>query len=183
MRHQVFSIILGGLAFGWAAVVWILHRHFQQPVKPAEPAPKNWHAAFPDRPPKFVSLEKPTDELCDWVIANWRCLPRMQRERVVVRLRDAMLGHPEVMERWKDQIKRNIILGSDDIHFHFTAGMAIRNICRQVVLDYKLPPVTYPDGTTGHQNWDDYYYGALDALAREDNDYERDDGIASRPAA
>lgn len=152
-------------------------------ARPAAVEPKCWHAAFPDRAPKFVSLERPTDELCDWVIANWRRLRVSTRNRIVSHLRDAMLDHPEVMARWKDQVKRDIQLGSDDIHFHFTAGMAIRNICRQAVTDDKLPPVTYPDGTKGHRNWDDYYYGALDALAREENDCERDDRTTSGAAA
>jgi hypothetical protein len=43
--------------------------------------------------------------------------------------------------------------------------MAIRNIVRQVVPDHKLPPVEYPDGSMV-QNWDDYYYGALNDFIR-----------------
>jgi hypothetical protein len=47
-------------------------------------------------------------------------------------------------------------------HFHFSEGMAVRNLLRDVLRDEQLPPVEYPVGPM--RNWDDYYMGALDEL-------------------
>lgn len=47
--------------------------------------------------------------------------------------------------------------------FHFSTGMAVRNVLREVIKDDELPPVTYDhyDPPVQAQNWDDYYVGVL----------------------
>ena len=60
---------------------------------------------------------------------------------------------PEIVDHWRDQSRRRVVIGSDNIRFHLVEGMQIRNALRTVVKDDQLPT-----------NWDDYYYGALEAL-------------------
>jgi hypothetical protein len=48
--------------------------------------------------------------------------------------------------------------------FHFSTGMAIRNVLREVIKDDELPPVEYAE--CFHNNWDDYYVAVLDEAVR-----------------
>lgn len=117
------------------------------------------------------TAEVPTeDECCAHSIANWATLPEATRRKCLDHLRQTLvsLGHADFIARWGRQVARGENVGSDmSGSFHFGPGMGIRNILRQVCTDDKLPPVKQPFGEMS-SNWDDYYYGALDALARED---------------
>ena len=92
-------------------------------------------------------------------IAAWKSLPEVSRKLALDHLRMSLThatgqGGREALAKWKAQKAAGIEIGSDDCRFHFSGGMAVRNILRQVCAD--------PGG-----NWDDYYYGALDELAGE----------------
>lgn len=103
-------------------------------------------------------------------ITNWFSLPDQLRERAYQHLekiirRDA----PETLQKWVKQLAAGQALGSDDIRFHFAAGMAIRNLLREVVKDDELPWSKSVDAK-GHVcvdvgNWGDFYYGAIHELA------------------
>lgn len=104
------------------------------------------------------------DEVYKANVRNWCCLPLATRELALGHLRQTMQHQwPHVLERWREQSNANEPIGSDDPMFHFGAGMAVRNILRQVVPDHKLPAVKQPMGGMA-SNWDDYYHGALEAL-------------------
>lgn len=108
--------------------------------------------------------ETPRDDLCEFSLENWRRIPADVRRQVVSHIRD--LASVEQLNTWRDQQARGMRIGSDDPWFHHGSGMAIRNACRKIILDDQLPPVKYEDG--GHyQNWDDFYGGMLQQLARE----------------
>jgi len=113
--------------------------------------------------PDFQLEEEPPREVELEAIAHWQRLPEPQRIACLAALR---LSVPmEVRAKWRDQAARGMRVGSEDPRFHFGPGMAVRNTLRRVLPDNVLPAVPYPDGGE-HSNWDDYYYGALDALAR-----------------
>lgn len=105
-----------------------------------------------ETPPEYHHLKS---------IADWQNLPLVDRLRCLDHLRMVMADHPVVMARWRRQAAEGMAIGSDDIRFHFGAGMAVRNVLRQVMTDDKLP------GPEAFRNWDDFYYGAIDELARE----------------
>lgn len=48
--------------------------------------------------------------------------------------------------------------------FHFSTGMAVRNVLRQVIKDCELPVVIYEKDGFEAQNWDDYYHAVLDEV-------------------
>jgi phosphoribosyl-ATP pyrophosphohydrolase len=110
-----------------------------------------------------------------WSEANWARLPALIRRDVEEHLRLKLHEEaPELLAKWRDQHARGISIGSDDPWFHMGAGMAVRNACREQLLDEELPPVTVDcDGTAYHAsqippqggNWDDYYFGVLAAIA------------------
>jgi hypothetical protein len=83
---------------------------------------------------------------------HWNVLPNELREPCLQHLRACI--PPEMILTWK-------VFGFPR-HFHFSEGMAVRNLLRDVLRDEQLPPVEYPDGPM--RNWDDYYMGALDEL-------------------
>lgn len=124
-----------------------------------------------------LRVAKPAAEPQDlqaWSIANWQRIPAADRKRCLDRLR-AWLGvagdGPVALARWRAQVGSSIngkpvAIGSDDIGFHFGAGMAIRNCLREVMIDALLPQVEQPNGEMG-QNWDDFYLGAIHALVTE----------------
>jgi hypothetical protein len=101
-----------------------------------------------------------------WSIENWNRLSEHDRAVCLDHLRSTMQGWPHIVERWRKQVAAGEEIGSDDVRFHFGGGMAVRNILRQVLPDYKLPKIKQSDGTLA-QNWDDFYHGALHALATE----------------
>lgn len=110
--------------------------------------------------------EKPLDDLDRWSIKNWNTIPEYQRKKCLDHLYNLMKDSHS-LKKWKDQAKRDMKIGSDDVMFHFHTGMFIRNTLRDVLLDSELPPIRVFDRSIQSiGNWDDYYYGALDALVR-----------------
>lgn len=104
-----------------------------------------------------------------------RRLPEPLRSKAVQHLRDTM--HPEWLEwlrefhardpEWGDELTpeehratRQKYGYSVPSPFHFGAGMAIRNMLRQVVKDEELPIVHY--GAHEDRNWDDWYQGVIE---------------------
>lgn len=139
-------------------------------------------ASFPDRPrvPDFSpnpKHEEPRGAIETWSEANWARVPELVRKDVEGHLQHLLLKQaPEVLEKWRDQHKRGIRIGSDDPMFHLGVGMAIRNACRDQLTDGELPAVTLdhegqPYGRLanpphdGSRNWDDHYFGVLAAIA------------------
>jgi hypothetical protein len=94
-----------------------------------------------------------TNELMVWSHKNWLALPELRRDAVVDHL-TAVYG---------DRVKDLHRAFSEDLLFHLGAGMHLRNMCRNILLDHQLPAVRQPDGRMG-QNWDDYYLGAMGEL-------------------
>lgn len=112
-----------------------------------------------------------------WSEANWEKVPEGIRLDVERHLKAAILAQaPELLDKWRDQHRRGIEIGSDDPRFHLGLGMAVRNTCRECLTDDKLPAVTVDHkgepymrsgipGNDGARNWDDYYFGVLAAIA------------------
>lgn len=177
-------VVLGisGLALGWrdlSAFVrhcWWRHigLHRLRSIQTvAAPDDKDDDLTFPDHP--AVDIEKiinahrpePVSKLDEWCIGNWRRLPQWVRTKCVDHLHaviSAAVDGQEALEKWRQQKRDGIRIGSDQYCFHFGTGMFIRNALRQVLDDNDLPGVTYPSGDV-YRNWDDAYYGALDELA------------------
>lgn len=106
--------------------------------------------------------ERPYDATDYLSIDNWKQLPLQTRQRCVKHLRRSLLAHrlgPIILQRWHRQYRDGMAPGSDQPNFHFGAGMAVRNILRQVCPDGDLM-MSY--------NWDDFYIGAIWALQQED---------------
>lgn len=111
-----------------------------------------------------------------WSIENWKKIPEADRKRCLDHLRIYMGdvdGGRATLAKWRAQARSTVNgepvrIGSDDIRFHFGVGMAIRNVLRQVITDDRLPgPVNSGRGLSCHRNWDDFYIGAIHALASE----------------
>lgn len=132
--------------------------------------------AMPDFTPR-ADREQPRGKLEIWSEANWAKVPELVRRDVEQHL-SAILREqaPAVLEKWRDQHRRGMRIGSDDPMFHFGVGMAVRNACRDQLTDGELPAVTLdhegqPYGRLanppdhGARNWDDYYFGVLAAIA------------------
>jgi hypothetical protein len=99
-------------------------------------------------------------------IAMWNTLPDELRKLALDHLRATIIPrHMAALNKWRKQVDNNIAIGSDDVRFHFGAGMAVRNVLRQVVPDHKLPLIVENGMRDG--NWDDFYYGAIHELASE----------------
>jgi hypothetical protein len=129
---------------------------------------------FPNRMPDFTpnpKHEQPRGALEAWSEANWAKLPELIRHDVEQHLRDQV--PVEVLERWRDQHRRGIRIGSDDRMFHLDVGMQVRNACREQLTDGELPTVRIdhrgaPYNVSSNMpggNWDDYYFGVLAAIA------------------
>lgn len=101
-------------------------------------------------------------------VENWLRVSDGVRRRVLNHLRTSIIAmdHQDLLDRWRDQVAQGIEVGSDSPGFHFSGGMAIRNMCRQVMSDDELPPVRQPFGEMS-SNWDDYYIGALVELSQD----------------
>jgi hypothetical protein len=65
----------------------------------------------------------------------------------------------DLLAKWRDQHARGVPIGSDEVSFHFSAGLAVRNLCRQRLKDDELGAY----GLWGE--WDDYYGAVLAAIA------------------
>lgn len=68
---------------------------------------------------------------------------------IIAHLREKL--PPELIEKWRDQRRHGVPIGSDDPLFHVSTGMMVRNLARDVMPDINLPM----------RNWDEYYLGAL----------------------
>lgn len=110
---------------------------------------------------EHMNGEHPAGEMEALGIANWKRIDPATRRLCADHLRMVIGDHPAVLERWRDQKRRGIAPGSDDVRFHFSGGMAVRNVLRQVLLDHRLP------GPEAERNWDDFYMGAIDEIASE----------------
>lgn len=111
--------------------------------------------------------EHPPTDVWNECVRNWWELPAQVRTRCVRHLHDAMVltdyGR-ELLVLWANQVRDGMEPGSDDLRFHFGTGMTVRNVLWQVVQDAELPPIAY-DGHVA-QNWDDYYFGAIEQLVK-----------------
>lgn len=108
-----------------------------------------------------------------WSIENWDLIDYRLRDQCLQALNKHI---PAVLQdHWADQHKRGVAIGSDSLAFHHGAGQNVRNILRAVLPDHQLPRViSGPDGKAFDQdqvpvtgNWDDFYLGALAALAAD----------------
>lgn len=123
----------------------------------------------PNRVPDFTPHrrhEHQRDGLDSWSEENWSKVDPDIRARVEAEVR--LRAPEEMLATWRDQRARGISIGSDDPRFHFGVGMQVRNACRLKLVDAELPVVTVdsdgkPYGPS--QNWDDYYFGVLAAIA------------------
>ena len=115
--------------------------------------------------------EKMHGELEKWSEDNYARLPEIVRKDCEREIWERMSANAEgrtMLVSWRDQRRRGVVIGSDDLWFHMGAGMWVRNALRQQWTDAELPVVTSaPDGQPygPAQNWDDYYFGALAAVA------------------
>ncbi len=128
---------------------------------PCKPVPRlpNWTPS-PDN-------EEPVNAFTLWCISNFSRIPYKDRRRLIAVLQ-AQLPRKLIM-KFRDQVKRGKIIGSDTPGFHHLGGgMAIRNILRLVIADSDLPETQYPGYPMGC-GWDDYYMGALYALVADVN--------------
>lgn len=103
------------------------------------------------------SNERPPGELELQAALNWARIDSVRRRKCLDHLRAAI--NPEAMAHWRDQVVRGVVIGSDDVRFHFSLGMWIRNKLREVMPDTELPGIDY--GNAVIRNWDDYYTAAL----------------------
>jgi hypothetical protein len=111
-----------------------------------------------------IGEEEPYSELDANAYINWLNIPENKRNKCLVFLRQMI---PTILiDKWADQWKRGKCIGSDNIRFHFSVGMDVRNALREVMRDEELPGIEYLDGHF-YQNWDDFYMGALEALVKE----------------
>lgn len=113
--------------------------------------------------------ERPAGDLELRSESNWLSLPEDVRDRCVAAIHGAIAQGegPGLLARWRDQAARGIRIGSDDPWFHHSIGTAVRNICRRVLPDEHLPSthLQYRDGRSEFRNWDDFYMGAIGAVA------------------
>lgn len=116
---------------------------------------------------------KVTDDLYDEI---WNRVDPELRERAVNHIREEL--HPESLEEVREAVEKHgrhewphnppfsALIRDEDgelqLPFHFSGGMAVRNLLREVVKDSELPPFDewYGEGTDV-RNWDDYYVQAL----------------------
>jgi hypothetical protein len=85
---------------------------------------------------------------------NWARVPEEKRKLCVEHLRSVLspVALPDLCEAFE----------KNDFgpFFHFSGGMGVRNILRDVMKDDELPKVKYDSGYE-YSNWDDFYMAAL----------------------
>ena len=113
----------------------------------------------------WVEPERPVDAPHKRSIENWATVPVEQRDRCIAELTRFMAGAPDVVEHWREQSRRGMVIGSDKLRFHLDEGMQIRNVLRRALPDTALPSLRQSTGLYS-QNWDDFYMGALEALVQ-----------------
>lgn len=106
---------------------------------------------------KPVSFSSTKDKsLSEWSCDNFKCLPPLIQRDCIGLLKDKI--PPEIVKELKGKSGEEIF---DIPFFHFSWGMGIRNLLREIFLDEELPEID------GARNWDDYYMGALLAALEE----------------
>lgn len=110
----------------------------------------------------FATEEKPLGKLDEFSEENWARVDEEPRKRCVKALRNELEAEidREVLDHWRDQYRRGMMIGSDNAFFHMQPGMWIRNILRLELSENNLPWVEYPGGKQ-YRNWDDFYRAAL----------------------
>ena len=101
--------------------------------------------------------EEPRDPFGTSSEGRWAEVPELIRRDV----EQHVLAHlpADLLTKWRDQHARGVCIGSDDPFFHFGAGMAVRNLCREQLTDGEL------DAYGFLLNWDNCYCGVLAAIA------------------
>jgi hypothetical protein len=89
--------------------------------------------------------------------ALWAKVPELIRKDVEQHLLTQLPA--DLLAKWRDQHARGACIGSDDPFFHFGAGMAVRNLCRDQLTDGELAAY----GLLA--DWDNCYFGVLAAIA------------------
>ena len=106
------------------------------------------------QPPDF---EEPLASLNSFSEKLWAKVPEPIRkdveQHVAAHLPDNLLT------KLRDLHARGIPISSDDAFFHFGAGMAVRNLCRERLSDKELAAYCL------FGNWDQCYIGVLAAIA------------------
>lgn len=126
---------------------------------------------------------KDLDDIDVWSHQNWMKVPYQQRQACLRHLKAYI--PPELLEEWKREYTTNFSIGHNDVRFHFSTGMAVRNLLRDRLRDEDLPAITQrhlprrwwglgPRPTA--KNWDDFYMGALQDFV------EQELAKASKPA-
>lgn len=106
--------------------------------------------------------EKPRDTLDERSEENWSHVDEDVRKRCVKKLKNELESEVDLplLDKWRDQHKRGMRIGSDNPFFHMQPGMWIRNILRLEATEEHLPWVEYAGGRS-YRNWDDFYMAAL----------------------
>src|SRR5258707_15720015 len=83
--------------------------------------------------------EEPRDPFGTSSEGRWAEVPELIRRDV----EQHVLAHlpADLLTKWRDQHARGVCIGSDDPFFHFGAGMAVRNLCREQVPTASWKPV------------------------------------------
>lgn len=93
-------------------------------------------------------------------IARWNWIDSFSRSACRTHLRIVFnrADNGSLLNKWINQLRRGVAIGSDNPHFHLSIGMSIRNELRRIIPDDKLP------GGDNFKNWDYFYYGAINAM-------------------
>jgi hypothetical protein len=114
--------------------------------------------------PRFPVTKEPTPRSAAILQAevNWKQVDEKARLRAVKSLKNYLESEldRELLDKWREQYKEGMAIGSDDPWFHFGTGTMIRNILRLEISENNLPWVEYPGGKQ-YRNWDDFYTAAL----------------------
>lgn len=123
----------------------------------------------------FLNFPKDLDNIDAWSYENWMKVPYLQRQACVAHLKT--LAEPHILELWKRQHHAGKSIGSDNVRFHFSTGMSVRNALRDIIPDERLPSIKQKHisrrwwGFGPYQvakNWDDFYMGALQDLVEQE---------------
>jgi hypothetical protein len=104
----------------------------------------------------IAELEGPLDPY-SYREKQWAQVPEPIRKEVEQHVAAQLPA--DLLAKWRDQHARGERVGSDELSFHFGAGMAVRNLCRERLKDSELSAY----GLWGE--WDDYYRAVLAAIA------------------
>jgi len=131
----------------------------------------DWRAqkeVMPKKPRPGSTIIGDERDLERWSIDNWNLIEPAIRASLLHALRGSI--GDDLKEHWVNLKIRGLPIGAE-LGFHHGVGQKVRNILRMVLRDQYLPKV--PAGLDGRpldqpvSNWDDFYLGAIDALAEE----------------